>query len=90
MSVSDGPALVFLVLLTLAGHRWTALVYPEYIASTVLLLPMFIGSLLARPAVAAVVHRLRLRLLLRPAGRPADREPARRSAVRWSPSPSRC
>ena len=48
MSVSDRPALVFLVLLTLAGTGG-GMVYPDYIPSTVLLLPMFIGSLWLGP-----------------------------------------
>ncbi len=48
MSVSDRPALVFLVLLTLSCTL-AALVYPTYIPSTVLLLPMFIGSLWLGP-----------------------------------------
>ena len=48
MSVSDRPALVFLVLLTLAGTLG-GIVYPDYIPSTVLLLPMFIGSLWLGP-----------------------------------------
>jgi hypothetical protein len=48
MSVSDRPALVFLVLLTLSSTLG-GIVYPEYIPSTVLLLPMFIGSLWLGP-----------------------------------------
>ena len=48
MSVSDRPALVFLVLLTLAGTLGS-IAYPDYIPSTVLLLPMFIGSLWLGP-----------------------------------------
>ena len=48
MSVSDRPALVFLVLLTLSGTL-AAIVYPAYVASTVLLVPMFIGSLWLGP-----------------------------------------
>ncbi len=48
MSVSDRPALVFLVLLsvlTLLG----ALLYPRFVPGTTLLLPMFIGSLWLGP-----------------------------------------
>lgn len=48
MSVSDRPALVFLVLLTLSCTLG-GIVYPDYIPSTVLLLPMFIGSLWLGP-----------------------------------------
>jgi hypothetical protein len=48
MSVSDRPALVFLVLLTLSSTL-AGLVYPEYVPSTVLLVPMFIGSLWLGP-----------------------------------------
>jgi stage II sporulation SpoE-like protein len=48
MSVSDRPALVFLVLLTLSSTLG-GIVYPDYIPSTVLLLPMFIGSLWLGP-----------------------------------------
>lgn len=48
MSVSDRPAIVFLVLLTLAC-TFAGLVYPELIPSTVLLVPMFIGSLWLGP-----------------------------------------
>ncbi len=48
MSVSDRPSLVFLVLLTLLSTL-AGIVYPDYIPSTVLLLPMFIGSLWLGP-----------------------------------------
>src|SRR6478752_6311287 len=48
MSVSDRPALVFLVLLTLASTLG-GIAYPDYIPSTVLLVPMFIGSLWLGP-----------------------------------------
>jgi stage II sporulation SpoE-like protein len=48
MSVSDRPALVFLVLLTLSCTL-AAIVYPDYIPSTVMLVPMFIGSLWLGP-----------------------------------------
>jgi len=48
MSVSDRPALVFLVLLTVASTLG-GMAYPDYIPSTVLLLPMFIGSLWLGP-----------------------------------------
>ncbi|MET0838669.1 MAG: hypothetical protein ABWY19_07820 [Marmoricola sp.] len=48
MSVSDRPALVFLVLLTLA-LTGGSLVYENFVASTALLLPMFIGSLWLGP-----------------------------------------
>ncbi len=48
MSVSDRPALVFLVLLTLAGTLG-GIAYPAWMPSTVLLLPMFIGSLWLGP-----------------------------------------
>ncbi len=48
MSVSDRPALVFLVLLTIFGTG-TGLLYPDFAPSTVLLLPMFIGSLWLGP-----------------------------------------
>lgn len=48
MSVSDRPALVFLVLFTLAATL-AGILYPDYVPSTVLLLPMFIGSLWLGP-----------------------------------------
>jgi hypothetical protein len=48
MSVSDRPALVFLVLLTLFGTV-SGIAYPNAIPSTVLLLPMFIASLWLGP-----------------------------------------
>lgn len=48
MSVSDRPSLVFLVLLTIACTLG-GFVYPDYIPSTVLLLPMFVGSLWLGP-----------------------------------------
>jgi hypothetical protein len=48
MSVTDLPALVFLVLLTLAGTL-LGIVSPDVAPSTVLLLPMFIGSLWLGP-----------------------------------------
>jgi hypothetical protein len=48
MSVSDRPALVFLVLLTLSCTLG-GLVYPDFIPSTVLLVPMFVGSLWLGP-----------------------------------------
>jgi hypothetical protein len=48
MSVSDRPSLVFLVLLTLSGTL-AGMVYPDYIPSTVLLVPMFLGSLWLGP-----------------------------------------
>ncbi|MET0998331.1 MAG: PP2C family protein-serine/threonine phosphatase [Marmoricola sp.] len=48
MSVSDRPALVFLVLLTVFGTL-IGLLYPDFAPSTVLLLPMFIGSLWLGP-----------------------------------------
>jgi hypothetical protein len=48
MSVSDRPALVFLVLLTLSSTL-AGIVYPDYIPSTVLLVPMFLGSLWLGP-----------------------------------------
>jgi len=48
MSVSDLPALVFLALLTLAGTL-IGLLSPDFAPSTVLLLPMFMGSLWLGP-----------------------------------------
>jgi hypothetical protein len=48
MSVSDRPALLFLVLLTVFCTL-VCLLYPNFIPSTVLLLPMFIGSLWLGP-----------------------------------------
>lgn len=48
MSVSDRPALAFLVLLTVTGTL-LGLLYPAFAPSTVLLLPMFIGSLWLGP-----------------------------------------
>jgi hypothetical protein len=48
MSVSDRPALVFLVLLTLSCTLG-GIVYPDFVPSTVLLVPMFIGSLWLGP-----------------------------------------
>lgn len=48
MSVSDRPVLLFLVLLTVAGTL-TGIRYPDFAPSTVLLLPMFIGSLWLGP-----------------------------------------
>ncbi len=48
MSVSDLPALVFLVLLTVAGTL-IGLLSPDFAPSTVLLLPMFLGSLWLGP-----------------------------------------
>jgi Stage II sporulation protein E (SpoIIE) len=48
MSVSDRPALVFLVLLTVSSTL-AGIVYPEYVPSTVLLVPMFVGSLWLGP-----------------------------------------
>jgi hypothetical protein len=48
MSVSDRPVLLFLVLLTVAGTL-TGILYPSFAPSTVLLLPMFIGSLWLGP-----------------------------------------
>ena len=48
MSVSDRPSLLFLVLLTVF-LTLMAFLYPGAIPSTVLLLPMFIGSLWLGP-----------------------------------------
>jgi hypothetical protein len=48
MSVSDRPALLFLVLLTVLGTL-ICLLYPDFAPSTVLLLPMFVGSLYLGP-----------------------------------------
>ncbi len=48
MSVSDRPALIFLVLLAIACTL-LGLTAPRYVPSTVLLLPMFIGSLWLGP-----------------------------------------
>ncbi len=48
MSVSDRPSLLFLVLLTVFATL-LALIYPGGVPSTVLLLPMFIGSLWLGP-----------------------------------------
>jgi hypothetical protein len=48
MAVSDRPALIFLVLLTLACTL-TGIVYPNFIPATTLLLPMFIASLWLAP-----------------------------------------
>jgi hypothetical protein len=48
MSVSDRPALVFLVLLTLV-ITLGGLVYPDFMPFTTLLLPMFVGSLWLGP-----------------------------------------
>ncbi|MCW2761958.1 MAG: Stage sporulation family protein [Marmoricola sp.] len=48
MSVSDRPALMFLVLLTVAATL-LGLLYPDFVPSTALLVPMFIGSLWLGP-----------------------------------------
>ncbi len=48
MSVSDRPALIFLVLLTVFSTL-IGLLYPNFAPSTVLLVPMFIGSLWLGP-----------------------------------------
>lgn len=48
MSVSDRPVLLFLVLLTVAGTL-AGIRYPDFAPSTLLLLPMFIGSLWLGP-----------------------------------------
>jgi len=48
MSISDRPALIFLVLLTVLSTL-IALLYPDFAPPTVLLLPMFIGSLWLGP-----------------------------------------
>lgn len=48
MTISDRPSLVFLVLLTVTGTLF-GIISPEFVPSTVLLLPMFIGSLWLGP-----------------------------------------
>jgi hypothetical protein len=48
MAVSDQPALVFLALFTVAATL-LGLLYPDFAPSTVLLLPMFVGSLWLGP-----------------------------------------
>ncbi len=48
MSVSDRPALVFLVLFTVAATL-ASMVYPDFVPGTVLLLPMFVASLWLGP-----------------------------------------
>ena len=71
------------------GRRWSSwccsrssarsagIVYPDYVPSTVLLLPMFIGSLWLGPRSLPWFIVFVLRVLLRAARRPADGQPAR-------------
>ena len=50
IAVSDGPALAFLVALTLF-MTWLGFTYPDFMAFTALLLPMFMASLWLGPRV---------------------------------------